>query len=118
MQELGMEGAGLSPRVGTLVTLAQLSLDPPRLTRPAKNPFTVKAPPLSPCAISSIELLVFEQFERKAFYHLFPYVAAAFLIAPSTKHALAKGDSIFLHICLTLHLAENWNLKRKRGDTL
>ena len=67
MQELGMEGAGLSPRVGTIGTLAQLSSDPPRLTRPAKTPFTVKAPPLSPCAISSIELLVFEQFGKNAF---------------------------------------------------
>ena len=32
------------------VTLAQMS-DPPRLTRPARTPPTVRAPPLSPWAI-------------------------------------------------------------------
>ena len=81
------------------VTLAQMS-DPPRLTRPARTPSTVRAPPLSPWVICWNLLK----------YWLFPHLAASFLVAACTKHALTVGESGFLHICLAINWSRDWNL--------
>ena len=81
------------------VTLAQMS-DPPRLTRPARTPSTVRAPPLSPWVICWNLLK----------YSLFPHLTAAFLVAACTKHALTVGESGFLHICLAINWSRDRNL--------
>lgn len=114
------------------VTFAQMS-DPARLTIPARTPSTVRAPPLSPWEICwnllkcwLIPLLdsllpnLIESFEILSFLSQFevsPYLAAAFLIAACTKHSLAEGESIFLHICLALNWTRDRNLDSKYCTT-
>ena len=84
------------------VTLAQMS-DPPRLTRPARTPSTVRAPPLSPYRFT---ISLMESFEILTF----PHLTAAFLVAACTKHALTESESGFLHICLAINWSRDWNL--------
>ena len=50
----------------------------------------------------------------KVFMWRLAYIAASFIVAPSTKHALTKVEPIFLDICLALNLTNNSNLKEKK----